>query len=378
MKFLHLSDLHLGKRIYEYSMLEDQAYILTQILQIVDAERPNGVLIAGDIYDKAAPPAEAVALFDDFLARLAARNVSVFVISGNHDSPERIAFGAQLVRRSKVYLSPVYDGHVEPITLEDGYGLVDVFLLPFLKPMHVRRYFPDAAIDSYTDAIACAVAHMPIDPTRRSVLVTHQFVTGAERCESEEISVGGSENVDAAVFEPFDYVALGHIHGPQNVGTHRVRYCGTPLKYSFSEARHQKSVTVVELGEKGASIIRTVPLKPQHDLLVLRGTYQEVTAQTFYQAIDQNAYVHITLTDEEDVPEAIGKLRAVYPNLMKLEYDNSRTRGNAEILGLSDIERRSPLELFGAFYEQQNNQPLSDIQRTYLAGLIEQIWGGEG
>lgn len=378
MKFLHLSDLHLGKRIYEYSMLEDQAYILTQILQIVDAERPNGVLIAGDIYDKAAPPAEAVALFDDFLARLAARNVSVFVISGNHDSPERIAFGAQLVRRSKVYLSPVYDGHVEPITLEDGYGLVDVFLLPFLKPMHVRRYFPDAAIDSYTDAIACAVAHMPIDPTRRSVLVTHQFVTGAERCESEEISVGGSENVDAAVFEPFDYVALGHIHGPQNVGTHRVRYCGTPLKYSFSEARHQKSVTVVELGEKGACIIRTVPLKPQHDLLVLRGTYQEVTAQTFYQAIDQNAYVHITLTDEEDVPEAIGKLRAVYPNLMKLEYDNSRTRGNGEILGLSDIERRSPLELFGAFYEQQNNQPLSDIQRTYLAGLIEQIWGGEG
>ena len=377
MKFLHISDLHLGKRLNECSMLEDQAHILSQLLQIADDERPDGVLIAGDIYDKAAPPAEAVALFDDFLARLAARDVSVFVISGNHDSPERIAFGAQLVRRSKVYLSPVYDGHVEPVTLEDAYGAVDVFLLPFLKPMHVRRYFPEEEIASYTDAIACAVAHMPIDPTRRNVLVTHQFVTGAVRCESEELSVGGSDNVDAAVFAPFDYVALGHIHGPQNVGSAHIRYCGTPLKYSFSEARQQKSVTVVELAEKGALTVRTVPLKPLRDLIELRGRFQEITARECYQAIDANAYVHVTLTDEDDVPEAIGKLRAVYPNLMKLDYDNSRTRGSAEILGAAEVERRSPLELFGAFYEQQNNQPLSDAQRAYLTRLIDQIWGGE-
>lgn len=377
MKFLHISDLHLGKRLNECSMLEDQAHILSQLLQIADDERPDGVLIAGDIYDKAAPPAEAVALFDDFLARLAARDVSVFVISGNHDSPERIAFGAQLVRRSKVYLSPVYDGHVEPVTLEDAYGAVDVFLLPFLKPMHVRRYFPEEEIASYTDAIACAVAHMPIDPTRRNVLVTHQFVTGAVRCESEELSVGGSDNVDAAVFAPFDYVALGHIHGPQNVGSAHIRYCGTPLKYSFSEARQQKSVTVVELAEKGALTVRTVPLKPLRDLIELRGRFQEITARECYQAIDANAYVHVTLTDEDDVPEAIGKLRAVYPNLLKLDYDNSRTRGSAEILGAAEVERRSPLELFGAFYEQQNNQPLSDAQRAYLTRLIDQIWGGE-
>lgn len=377
MKFLHISDLHLGKRLNAFSMLEDQAHILTQILQITDDELPDGVLIAGDVYDKAAPSAEAVALFDDFLAQLAARAVSVFVVSGNHDSPERIAYGAQLVRRSKVYLSPVYSGCVEPVTLEDAHGPVDVFLLPFLKPMHVRRFFPDEEIETYTDAIACAVAHMPIDPAHRNVLVTHQFVTGAERCESEEVSVGGSDNVDAAAFAPFDYVALGHIHGPQNVGSERVRYCGTPLKYSFSEARQQKSVTVVELAEKGALAVRTVPLHPLRDLIELRGTFQEVTARAYYETLDQNAYIHITLTDEDDIPEAIGKLRAVYPNLMKLDYDNSRTRSSAEILGAAEVERRSPLELFGDFYEQQNNQPLSDVQRAYLTKLIDQIWGGE-
>lgn len=374
MKFLHISDLHLGKRLNAFSMLEDQAQILAQILQITDNEQPNGVLIAGDVYDKAAPPAEAVALFDDFLAQLAAREVSVFVISGNHDSPERIAYGAQLVRRSKVYLSPVYHGCVEPVTLEDAHGLVDVFLLPFLKPVHVRRYFPDEEIETYTDAIACAVTHMTVDPARRNVLVTHQFVTGAERCESEELSVGGSDSVDAAVFAPFDYVALGHIHGPQNVCSARVRYCGTPLKYSFSEARQQKSVTVVELGEKGELMLRTVPLHPLHDLVELRGAFGEVIQA---QILDRSAYVHVTLTDEDDIPEAIGKLRAVYPNLMKLDYDNSRTRSNAEILGAVGVDRRSPLELFGDFYAQQNNQPLRDEQRAYLTKLIDQIWGGE-
>lgn len=377
MKFLHLSDLHLGKRLNEFSLLEDQAFILTQILRITDDEQPNGVLIAGDVYDKAAPSAEAVALFDDFLAQLAARAVPVFVISGNHDSPERIAFGAQLVRRSKVYLSPVYDGQIRPVTLEDEHGPVDVFLLPFLKPMHVRRWFPEAEIESYTDAIACAVAHMPIDPTRRNVLVTHQFVTGAVRCESEELTIGGSDNVDAAVFVPFDYVALGHIHSPQNVHDSRVRYCGTPLKYSFSEARQQKSVTVAELAEKGTLTVRTVPLQPQRDLVELRGSFQAVAAREADGAPDSNAYVHITLTDEADIPEAVGKLRAVYPNLMRLDYDNSRTRGSAEILGAAEVEHRSPLELFDDFYALQNNQPMRGEQRAYLQGLIEQIWGGE-
>ena len=249
MKLIHLSDLHLGKRVNEFSMLEDQAYILEQILTIIDAEQPQAVLVAGDIYDKAVPSAEAVQLFDDFLCRLSWRRLQVFVISGNHDSAERIAFGGRLMDGSGIHLSPVYDGTVEPISLTDEWGAVDVYLLPFVKPAHVRRFFPEASIESYTDAMAVAISAMEIKEDRRNILLTHQFVTGALRSDSEQISVGGADNVDAAVFASFDYVALGHIHRPQSIGREAVRYCGTPLKYSFSEAGHRKSVTVVELRE---------------------------------------------------------------------------------------------------------------------------------
>ena len=230
MKLIHLSDLHLGKRVNEFSMLEDQAYILQEILEIIDDEAPDAVLVAGDVYDKSIPPAEAVELFDDFLVRLARRKLPVFIISGNHDSPERLAFAGRLIDASGIHLSPVYHGCVEPLTLCDEHGEVDIFMLPFVKPANVRRFFPDEAIDSYTDALRVAIGRMPVDPARRSVLVTHQFVTGAARCESEELSVGGSDNVDSSVFDAFDYVALGHLHGPQNVAEERVRYCGTPLK----------------------------------------------------------------------------------------------------------------------------------------------------
>lgn len=374
MKLIHLSDLHLGKRVNEFSMLEDQEYILTRILDIVDAEQPDALVIAGDVYDKTVPSAEAVALLDDFLVRLADREIVVLVISGNHDSPERIAFASRLIEASGVHLSPVYDGRVEAITLSDEYGLVDFFLLPFVKPAHVRRFFPQARLDTYTDAISCAIEHMQIVPNRRSVLVTHQFVTGAERCQSEELSIGGSDNVDAAVFAPFDYVALGHIHGPQNIAGPRVRYCGTPLKYSFSEVRHQKSVTVAELREKGNLLVRTVPLEPRQDMLELRGSYLEVTAREFYQNLDRQAYYHITLTDEQDVPDAIGKLRAVYPNLMKLDYDNCRTRSTGAVLDAGPAKPQSPLMLFSEFYRQQNNQAVSQEQMDYLAALVEEIW----
>lgn len=262
MKLIHLSDLHLGKRVNDFSMLEDQQYILAEILQIIDREKPDGVLIAGDVYDKSVPSAEAVALLDDFLVRLSKRELRIFVISGNHDSPERMAFGGRLMERSGVHLAPVYDGRVEPVVLTDEYGPVKLYLLPFVKPSHVRRCFPEREIATYTDAVAAAVEAMGVDTAVRNVLVTHQFVTGAARCDSEELSVGGTDNVDASVFDPFDYVALGHIHGPQQVGRETVRYCGTPLKYSFSEAGHKKSVTVVELGAKGSVTIRTIPLKP--------------------------------------------------------------------------------------------------------------------
>lgn len=378
MKLIHLSDLHLGKRVNEFSMLEDQQYILTQILQIIDDEAPDGVLIAGDVYDKTVPSAEAVTLLDDFLVQLSRRHLQVFIIHGNHDSPERIAFGGRLMAQSGIHLAPVYTGVVKPFTLHDAYGPLHLYLLPFLKPSQVRRCFPEAEIVSYTDALATAIGAMEVDTTERNVLVTHQFVTGALSCDSEEISVGGSDHVEVSVFAPFDYVALGHLHGPQQVGRETVRYCGTPLKYSFSEAGHQKSVTVVELGEKGAVGIRTIPLTPLRDLVELRGSYAQLTARDFYAGTSYpRDYVHITLTDEEDVPDAVGKLRILYPYLMKLDYDNQRTRTTLVLDGTEDVQRKSPLELLEAFYTKQNGQPMSQEQRSFAQNLMEHIWEDE-
>jgi len=374
MKLIHLSDLHIGKRVNEISMIEDQEYILLQILRIIDDEKADAVLIAGDVYDKSVPSAEAVTLFDDFLCRLAKRQIPTLIISGNHDSPERLAFAGRLLDLSGIHISPVYDGNVRSVTLTDEHGEAVFWLLPFIKPAHVKRYYPDAGIESYTDAVRTAVEQMGIDPARRNVLLTHQFVTGAATCESEEISVGGSDNVDASVFEDFDYVALGHIHGPQNIGSHRVRYCGTPLKYSFSEADHHKSVTVVNLGPKGELELRLHPLTPRHDLRQIKGSFGEVTDKAFCSGTVTDDYLHICLTDEEDVPEAVGKLRLVYPNLMKLSYDNTRTRVDQLIGGAEDVKRKSPLELFDELYELQNNQPMSDEQRRFTRELIESIW----
>ena len=371
MKLIHLSDLHIGKRVNEISMIEDQEYILLQILQIIDDEKADAVLIAGDVYDKSVPSAEAVTLFDDFLCRLAKRKIPTLIISGNHDSPERLAFGNRLLELGGIHISPVYDGSVHSVTLTDEHGEVVFHLLPFIKPAHVKRFYPDAGIESYTDAVRVAVEKMRIDTGKRNVLLTHQFVTGSVTCESEEISVGGSDNVDASVFEGFDYVALGHIHGPQNIGSNRVRYCGTPLKYSFSESNHHKSVTVVKLGAKGQLELLLRPLNPRHDLRQIRGTFSEISGGT-----SSDDYLHIILTDEEDVPEAVGKLRLIYPNLMKLSYDNTRTRVNQIIDGAEDVRRKSPLELFDELYQLQNNQPMSDEQRSFAQKLIESIWEG--
>ncbi|MCI6435230.1 MAG: exonuclease SbcCD subunit D [Clostridiales bacterium] len=371
MKLIHLSDLHLGKRLNEFSLGEDQEYILNQILQIVEAEQPDAVVIAGDVYDKAIPSVEAVSLFDEFLVRLAGLHIHIFVISGNHDSPERIAFGSRLLEETGIHLSPVYGGSVESVTLEDAFGPVDFYLLPFVKPIHVRRFFPEDPTDTYTQALSTAVGHMNLDEHRRNVLVTHQFVTGASRSDSEEISVGGADNVDSAVFDAFDYVALGHIHSPQHCGSEKIRYCGTPLKYSFSEAKDTKSVTVAELKEKGNLVIRTVPLKPLRELVELRGTFEELTDRHFYENTTWTRdYVHLTLTDEEDIPDAVGKLRLIYRNLMKLDYDNARTRSNAEIAGAPAQDSRSPLELFADFYELQNNRPMTAEQLVFLEELI--------
>lgn len=378
MKLVHISDLHLGKRVNEFSMLEDQRHILGEILKTVDAEAPEGVLIAGDVYDKSVPGAEAVALLDDFLFELAKRGTEVFVISGNHDSAERIAFGGRLMERSGVHLAPVYGGRTAPVTLGDEYGDVNFYLLPFLRPANVRRFFPDREISSYTDALRAAVEAMEIDTRRRNVLVTHQFVTGAVRSESEDFSVGGADNVDASVFDGFDYVALGHLHAGQNVGRGTLRYCGTPLKYSFSEAGQEKSVTVVELGAKGDVAVRTAPLTPLRDLVELRGTYDGLCRRSFYEGTRyRESYLHITLTDEDDIPDAVGKLRIIYPFLMKLDYDNARTRAGFFGLEAGDTRRKSPMELLSEFYEEQNGRGMSGEQSEFVRALIEEIWGDE-
>lgn len=378
MKLIHLSDIHLGKRVNEFSMLEDQAYILKKILAVVDEEKPDGVLIAGDVYDKSVPSTEAVQLFDDFLVRLAKRKLPVFIISGNHDSPERLSFANRLIDAVGIHLAPVYSGVVEPVTLSDEYGPVNVYMLPFIKPAHVRGFFPDTEITGYSDAVAAAIGRMNIDKTQRNVLITHQFVTGAQRSDSEELSVGGTDNIGAEVFCDFDYVALGHIHGPQNMDSGRIRYCGSPLKYSFSEAAQQKSVTVAELKEKGTLEIHTVPLIPRRDMVELKGSYQQLTLREFYENTTyQEDYTHITLTDEEDIPDAVAKLRAVYHNLMKLDYDNTRTRHSAAISGAENVETRSPIDLFAEFYKLQNGLPMSAEQTELVASLIEKIWEGE-
>ena len=406
MKLLHISDLHIGKRVNEFSMLEDQKYILDQILVIAQEEGADGVMIAGDIYDKSVPSAEAVQVFDRFLTELAKRKIKVFAVSGNHDSPERIAFGAQLMSGRGVYFSPVYNGKAEKIVLEDAHGEVYLYLLPFIKPAVVRHVLeqecgreggttlwehrdsdcekggslPESEPTesggrfpvSYQDAVRLAVERMQVDETKRNVLIAHQFVTGAGRCDSEDVSVGGLDNVDGEIFDSFDYVALGHIHSPQWVGRETVRYCGTSLQYSFSEAGQEKSVTIVELGEKGEVRLGTVSLLPLHDMRRIRGTYMEVTARAFYQGTNTEDYVQITLTDEEDIPDGLRKLRIIYPNLMRLEYDNSRTGRSRVVEAEQDIERKSELELFGAFYELQNNQSMTREQADFVGKLIEE------
>lgn len=375
MKFIHTADLHIGKIVNGFSMLEDQKYILERIVDIVDEEQPQAVLIAGDVYDKTAPSAAAVALFDDFLFELTRRDIDIFIISGNHDSPERLSFGGRIMEKSRVHIAPVYEGQAKKVVLEDEYGPVNVYMLPFVRPGEVRACFPDAEIETYTDAAQCAVKEMNIDTARRNVLLAHQFVTGAETFKSEEINTGTLDNVDGDIFQDFDYTALGHVHGPQNVGSQRLRYAGTPLKYSFSECAHKKSVTVFELGKKGDFSMHVKELIPLRDMVRIKGRYDEVTSGNFYAPLKLNEkYVHITLTDEEDIPEALGRLRAVYPYLMKLDYDNARTAQKRDAKLLETEKEMTPLEIFSSLYELQNNVPVSEEQEKILRPLIEKIW----
>lgn len=375
---MHLADLHLGKRVNGFSMMEDQEYILNRILEIMEEEQPDGLLIAGDVYDKTIPPAEAVRRMDDFLTAVAAKHVPVFLISGNHDSAERVAFGHQLMQGSDIWISPVYDGTIRHHTLEDRWGEVNIYLIPFLRPSVVRSFFPDVEIEDYTDALRTIIEDLQVDTSRRNVVLAHQFVTAAgalpETCDSEQLSVGGLDRVDGSVFSPFDYTALGHLHGPQRVGSETIRYAGSPLKYSFSELHQKKSVTVVELRAKGETEIRQIPLQPRREMTELRGTFEEILEEARKKGEPQTDYYHMILTDETDVVDALSRLREYYPNIMLLDYDNRRTRSQKEVEQLDRVEERTPGELFAALYEQQNGQEMDSDRKECLDGLIREIW----
>ena len=392
MKFLHTADLHIGKSICEHSMLDEQRHILASILEAVRGEKPDALLVAGDVYDKSVPSAEAVAVLDDFLVRLSETGTKVFVLSGNHDSAERIAFGGRLMENRGVYMSPVYGGEFAPVTLQDEFGEVDVWMLPFVRPATVRACLGSDEerdqVTDYTSAMRMAIAQMHFTPGRRNVLLAHQFVTGAERSDSEE-NVGGLDNVDASVFDGFDYVALGHIHKPQNVakdtaGNARVRYSGTPLKYSLSEAGHKKSLTVVELAGKSADglagiEVREVPLTPKHDVREIKGTFAELVSPEFQrrqlaEGLELDDFVYVKLTDENDVPDAVLKLRGIYPNLMMLDYDNERTRNQHITVGDGKVERKTPMELFGEFFSDMTKRELNEEESEFVQDIIDGIW----
>lgn len=399
MKFMHLSDLHLGKRVNEFPMLEDQRYILDRIIDIIDEEKPQAVLIAGDVYDKPVPSGEAVQLFDDFISKLAERELEVMIISGNHDSAERLSFGSRIMSRRGIHLAGGYDGTTHKVTLEDEYGEVDFYLLPFLKPVHVRAAIARElagsgkedetddvpVIATYTDAVRYVIDRMDIDHGKRNVLIAHQFCTGSLRSESEEISVGGLDNVDVDVFDGIDYTALGHLHGPQDTSAERVRYCGSPLKYSFSEVNQVKSVTIIEMGEKKDGVckvhIETSELIPRRDMRELIGKFSDLSNNDYLKGADKSIntddYMRIILTDEEDVIGALASLRAIYPNIMRLEYDNTRTRATSIAPDMPDSDSRTPLEIFAGLYESQNGKPMDEDQVILISELIERVWNAD-
>ena len=376
MRLAHISDLHLGKKLDRYPLIEDQRHILRQIVDIAVGQKCDGILIAGDIYDKSMPSAESVKLLDDFLYDLTNAGLPAYIISGNHDSAERVNYGSGILARAGLYISADFDGRLSLCKAEDEYGEVDIYMLPFIKPAHVRKKYPDAQINDYTDMMRTVIENSGVDFSKRCILMCHQFITGASTCDSEYLSVGTLDNIDAKVLEGFDYVALGHIHSPQNVGNN-IRYCGTPLKYSSSESEHIKSVTLIDLCEKGNVNVSTVPLVPLHDLRCLRGNFDELISKEFTDKLDPDDYYYITLTDDRDIPNVLRQLRAVYKNFVSMKFDNSRTRAAANVKREVQADKKTPFELMESLYLQQNGMEMTDEQADYIKGLIDSIWEDE-
>ena len=376
MRLAHISDLHLGKKLDKYPLIEDQRHILRQIVDIAVGQKCDGILIAGDIYDKSMPSAESVKLLDDFLYDLTNAGLPAYIISGNHDSAERVNYGSGILARAGLYISADFDGRLSLCKAEDEYGEVDIYMLPFIKPAHVRKKYPDAQINDYTDMMRTVIENSGVDFSKRCILMCHQFITGASTCDSEYLSVGTLDNIDAKVLEGFDYVALGHIHSPQNVGNN-IRYCGTPLKYSSSESEHIKSVTLIDLCEKGNVNVSTVPLVPLHDLRCLRGNFDELISKEFTDKLDPDDYYYITLTDDRDIPNVLRQLRAVYKNFVSMKFDNSRTRAAANVKREVQADKKTPFELMESLYLQQNGMEMTEEQADYIKGLIDSIWEDE-
>lgn len=371
MKLFHLSDLHLGKRVYAFSMLPDQRYVLEQVCTLAEKHQPDGILLSGDLYDKPIPPVEAVQLLDEFFTRMQQMGIAVYAISGNHDSAGRVDFGSRILQQQNLHICGAFDGKLYHVQKEDAFGEIHFYLLPFLKPATVSAFREGGESLTYAEAVKWALETADVDTSKRNVLLAHQFVTWkgtAEESDSETKTLGGVDEMDASLFFDFDYVALGHLHSPQRIGRDTIRYGGSPLKYSFSELRQKKGVTLVELGEKGNVTTEFLPLEPLHPLREIKGTLDDLL-EAAEEAGGSEDYVRVILTDEGAVYDPVGRLRVYYPNLMTLEMAQHGQRQQDFSLQM-DREQLSGPALFAGFFEKQNDHEMSEAQKA----LVEKIW----
>lgn len=377
MKLLHIGDLHLGKSLGEFDLIKDQEALLDQLLEIAEAESVDALLIAGDVYDKSIPSEAATRLLDHFLSRAAESRLPVYMISGNHDSEERLNYGSHLFAANHIFIATKYKGSLYKQTLRKGQEEVDLYLLPFVKASQVRHYLPEAGIESYEDAVRAILEQAEIDTTRQNVLVAHQFVTG----RSQDPELGGSESLGTQsvglvekigydCFDDFDYVALGHIHSPQQVGRAEVRYAGSPLKYSLSEVQNKKSVSLITLSGKGQVEVTLIPVRPLRDMRHLKGKMKELLDPS--QITNTQDFIYVTLTDEEFHSDAMGIFQQIYPYTVKIDYDNSHTR-EVEQVDISKIaENRSFEELIRDFYSQIYGGGISEEEMDVMRAVARE------
>lgn len=377
MKFAHLADLHIGKRLYEYSLIDNQRDILNKIVGLINKYNVDGVVISGDIYDKSVPPIDAVEIMDEFLSALAELDIFIIIIGGNHDSVARLSFASRILEKSRVFISPSFNGNIEKVELSDEFGDINFYLLPYIRPINVKRVYDDFSGDNFTEALKFVMDKINPDKSLRNVLVSHQFVTGAQKSDSEELYAGGSENVDYTLFDDFDYVALGHLHMPQNVGRETVRYAGTPLKYSFSEISHKKSMTIVDMKEKGDVEIQEIPLVSAWELIELRGSLNELISNSITSSVDKKSFVKITLTDEVLKNDALDILKNFYPYIVSIGYDNSMTRDNNIVQSTKVLKEQDPQQIVEELFVQQNNREMNAVERELINKLVKKVWGRE-